>query len=603
MRSSTGVSELRRIFVGGAREAASLDSREKYVKMGSPTLTSQRHRPAGPADRSRLSTDHLANSHCKCSAPFACRTLRAPRFASRRARAARCSPTWRCARANRTAATGSRRLLWEDADEELARTSLRQALAALAQVAAGRRAQARCSRTPNPSASILRSSAAICMRSAARSIAGTRTSLQEAMTHYRGDLLDGFDARSTAFDEWLSERAPDVAQGDERSAAEAHRAVQRERRQRRRARGIDASWSRSNRSTRRRTARSWSCTRSATSYAEALRQYRVCRDVLRRELDVAPEPATEQLYRDLMRKRRARRARRPRRRRRSRSTTPACTTFRTSPYRSAASSCGRSCAMRHSRGAPRRPARARSAARSGRIASRSRRSFSVASRRRCTSSAAAPIAASAPTCSRCSAFRMPTATKPSARRRPRWCCRAWWRSTPGPSPTRSRLRIGIAQGQVLCGAEIFPLTGRPTHVAHTLATRAADGEILISEEIARSRWANASARARRQRAAGQARCRCVAWSCRRCAARSARGVATLRRPPAGARDDPRGARSLHQQSSRTRDRRARRSRHRQDASGRRGSHALRASAASPCTRRRSSISASRPAGGRSRRWR
>ena len=41
------------------------------------------------------------------------------------------------------------------------------------------------------------------------------------------------------------------------------------------------------------------------AYAEALRQYRVCRDVLRRELDVAPEPATEQLYRDLMRRRRA----------------------------------------------------------------------------------------------------------------------------------------------------------------------------------------------------------------------------------------------------------------------------------------------------------
>ena len=41
------------------------------------------------------------------------------------------------------------------------------------------------------------------------------------------------------------------------------------------------------------------------AYAEALRQYRVCRDVLRRELDVSPEAATENLYRELMRKRRA----------------------------------------------------------------------------------------------------------------------------------------------------------------------------------------------------------------------------------------------------------------------------------------------------------
>ena len=41
------------------------------------------------------------------------------------------------------------------------------------------------------------------------------------------------------------------------------------------------------------------------SITEALRQFRVCRDALRRELDVAPEPATEALYRDLMRRRRA----------------------------------------------------------------------------------------------------------------------------------------------------------------------------------------------------------------------------------------------------------------------------------------------------------
>src|SRR5690606_12679688 len=41
------------------------------------------------------------------------------------------------------------------------------------------------------------------------------------------------------------------------------------------------------------------------AYAEALRQYRACKDALRRELDVAPEPATEQLYRDIMRRRRS----------------------------------------------------------------------------------------------------------------------------------------------------------------------------------------------------------------------------------------------------------------------------------------------------------
>src|SRR4029453_13444989 len=40
-------------------------------------------------------------------------------------------------------------------------------------------------------------------------------------------------------------------------------------------------------------------------YTDALRQYRVCREALRRDLDVAPEAATESLHRELMRRRRA----------------------------------------------------------------------------------------------------------------------------------------------------------------------------------------------------------------------------------------------------------------------------------------------------------
>ncbi len=43
----------------------------------------------------------------------------------------------------------------------------------------------------------------------------------------------------------------------------------------------------------------------AGRYTEALRQYQLCRTVLRRELDLAPDPATEALYRELMKKRRA----------------------------------------------------------------------------------------------------------------------------------------------------------------------------------------------------------------------------------------------------------------------------------------------------------
>jgi tetratricopeptide (TPR) repeat protein len=56
------------------------------------------------------------------------------------------------------------------------------------------------------------------------------------------------------------------------------------------------------------------------------------------------------------------------------------------------------------------------------------------------------------------------------------------------------LRIGIAEGQVLSGPEPFPLSGRPTHVAHTLAARAQDGEILLSDEMRQSLGDRADAR-------------------------------------------------------------------------------------------------------------
>ena len=178
---------------------------------------------------------------------FRVRMPRAPKFALPPARAAPCSPTWRCAQANLTAATGSRHLLWEDADEELARTSLRQALAALRKVIARRCAQgvARRHRIRRHRSRDREQRPA---RVPARAHAGTRTSLQEAIDHYRGDLLDGFDARSTAFDEWLSSERMHVAQAIERRAAtgspscacaneDSEGALDR----------IDASWCRSSR--------------------------------------------------------------------------------------------------------------------------------------------------------------------------------------------------------------------------------------------------------------------------------------------------------------------------------------------------------------------
>ncbi len=194
-------------------------------------------------------------------------------------------------------------LLWEDADEELARTSLRQALAALRKsLPAGAQAALLAdTESVGVNAELLRSDIDAFRQSL---LAGTRTSLQEAINHYRGDLLDGFDARSTAFDEWLSsergslrkqmsealQRLTDLcmaAEDNDGALTACSRLVSLEPLNEAAHRRIMELQAKRN------------------SYAEALRQYRVCRDVLRRELDVSPEAATEQLYRELMRKRRA----------------------------------------------------------------------------------------------------------------------------------------------------------------------------------------------------------------------------------------------------------------------------------------------------------
>ena len=49
-----------------------------------------------------------------------------------------------------------------------------------------------------------------------------------------------------------------------------------------------------------------------------------------------------------------------------------------------------------------------------------------------------------------------------------------------------RLRIAVAQGQVVCGTELFPLTGRPVQTAHTLAQQASDRSIVVSDELRRT---------------------------------------------------------------------------------------------------------------------
>ncbi|MEX0733757.1 MAG: BTAD domain-containing putative transcriptional regulator [Steroidobacteraceae bacterium] len=192
-------------------------------------------------------------------------------------------------------------LLWEDADAELARSSLRQALTAL------RRA------LPEKQRALLEADAqqvalnpaqlqVDVLRLRALLAESTLVSLKAARALAAETLLEGFDARSNAFEQWVAaerrslrrELAAAAARlaGLCREAADAdgeidalnwllaleplHEGAHRE---------LMETFARSGR------------------YTEALRQYQLCRTVLRRELDLAPEPATETLYRELMKKR------------------------------------------------------------------------------------------------------------------------------------------------------------------------------------------------------------------------------------------------------------------------------------------------------------
>ncbi|HSG65269.1 MAG TPA: BTAD domain-containing putative transcriptional regulator, partial [Gammaproteobacteria bacterium] len=194
-------------------------------------------------------------------------------------------------------------LLWEDADTELARTSLRQALSAI------RRA------LPESGRSALHADALqialdpdeldVDVVRLRRLLAdATSASLAIALDLYRGELLEGLDARSGAFDEWLGTERRSLRRevvvaaqklrelcreaGDTTGEVAAlTRVIALEPLNEPAYRELMEAYARSGR------------------YTDALRQYQICRTALRRELDVAPEPATEALYRELMRRRRA----------------------------------------------------------------------------------------------------------------------------------------------------------------------------------------------------------------------------------------------------------------------------------------------------------
>ncbi len=366
------------------------------------------------------------------------------------------------------------RLLWEDTDEELARTSLRQSLAAL------RRSLPDAARTvlraDTESVGLDAAAVAIDLEDLRHALAtGTTADVAAILRHYRGELLDGLDARSAAFEDWLSQErlvlrrqvtealqkltALCIANEDVESALAActrlvaleplHEAAHR-------------------------TIMELHARRHA--YAQALRQYRLCRDALRRELDVAPEPATEALYRDLMRRRRA----------------------GVAPLDTATANGGEAAAA-----PPAAPAQENRPALRDAVVSVTRleglleleasldpeESLAVAQQFQVLIEETAR-AFGGRTDRRTGAtilavFGIPTAYGNEAERAARAAfavgqafLRQRW-----PTQVELRLQIGISQGQVLPSADVFPLTGKPAHTAHALAGRAQHHEILVTDEV------------------------------------------------------------------------------------------------------------------------
>ena len=188
-------------------------------------------------------------------------------------------------------------LLWSDRGEEQARHSLRQALLSLRKA------------LDDESASILVSDGdrltldpeaiAVDVQAFERLAASrTREALEQAGALYVGDFLDGIDVRSEGFEEWLAAertRLRDLAAdvllrltqiymdgGEWDAAGEAAQ----------RLLALDPSREEGHRILMRlyeRTGR-----RSL-----ALRQYRICEDSLRRELDAAPAPETDRLHAEI----------------------------------------------------------------------------------------------------------------------------------------------------------------------------------------------------------------------------------------------------------------------------------------------------------------
>ncbi|HVK57100.1 MAG TPA: BTAD domain-containing putative transcriptional regulator [Burkholderiales bacterium] len=192
-------------------------------------------------------------------------------------------------------------VLWTDSASEQARTSLRQSLTVIRKVLGD--AGERMLRTDTGAVALTGIGVDVAaFENFARE--ATPESLAQAEKLYRGDLLDGFHAGEPTFDDWMSAERErlrglvlsiltkllahhEQSGATERAIEYATRLIALDPLQEAVHRALMRLYDRQGRQ------------------AAAIKQYRLCRAVLQRELGVSPEPQTDALHQAILRDRRA----------------------------------------------------------------------------------------------------------------------------------------------------------------------------------------------------------------------------------------------------------------------------------------------------------
>ena len=187
-------------------------------------------------------------------------------------------------------------LLWEDSAEAQARVSLRQALTSLRRT------------LPVADDIFVADADTVTLKSAALNVdvwafeklaaESTSTALEQAVNLYQGEFLEGLNPRSATFEDWLMAHCGYLR---ERALTAMSALVEHYLAAVRYEPAVRLAIRLSALDPLRESTHRILMTLYAKQgrYGAALKQYRLCREVLQRELKVAPEAETEQLYQQL----------------------------------------------------------------------------------------------------------------------------------------------------------------------------------------------------------------------------------------------------------------------------------------------------------------